>query len=97
VQYQLRSYEVRPGEMEEWLEEWSRLVLPLRLEHGFELVGAWQIEDGDRFVWILAYDGDFAAADADYYASPARAALDPDPARHLENAETRMLQSVVGE
>ncbi|MDP9231829.1 MAG: NIPSNAP family protein [Actinomycetota bacterium] len=95
MQYQLRSYEVRPGEMEEWLEEWSRLVLPLRLEHGFELVGAWRVEDGDRFVWILAYDGDFATADADYYASPARAALDPDPARHLENAETRMLHSVV--
>ena len=96
MQYQLRSYEVRPGEMEEWLDEWSRLVLPLRREHGFELVGAWRAEEGDTFVWILAYDGDFAAADAAYYGSPARAALDPDPARHLENVATRMLQSVIG-
>jgi hypothetical protein len=77
-----------------WLDEWSRYVVPLRRRHGFEIVGAWQVEGADMFVWILGHDGDYAAADAAYYASPERAALDPDPARFLESTETRMLRAV---
>ena len=35
---------------------------------------------------MLESDGDdFAAANAAYYDSPDRTALDPDPARHLES------------
>lgn len=34
-------------------------------------------------------------AERAYYASPERAALDPDPARHLEATEKWMLRTVV--
>ena len=57
---------------------------------------AWVVEGGDRFVWLLEYDGDdFEAANAAYYDSSERQALDPDPACHLSATEHWPLQSVL--
>ena len=60
-------------------------------------VGAWVADDKDEFVWILSYDGPdgFDAADARYYASPARAALDPDPAQWFETVEHVRLRAIL--
>jgi len=51
---QLREYTVRPGEMRQWIEEWRSKIVPLRLKHGFEVVGAWTVEGTDQFVWIVS-------------------------------------------
>ena len=87
----LRIYTIKPGELEEWTEEWREHVLPLRRSLGFEVLGAWVSEEASTFTWLLGYDGPdgLAAANTAYYESPERAALDPDPARHI--AETRQL------
>jgi len=47
------------------------------------------LDDPDRFVWILRYRGPKTWEDADggYYASPERVAMQPDPARHIVKAE----------
>jgi hypothetical protein len=92
MEYRLRIYEVKPGEMSAWIDEWSGLVRPLRESFGFRVLGAWASEEANTFVWLLSYDGPggYDAADAAYYASPERAALDPDPARHLD--ATRQLE-----
>jgi NIPSNAP len=91
MEYRLRIYEVKPGEMASWIDEWSRHIRPLREQLGFRVLGAWASEEANTFVWLLGYDGPggYEAADAAYYASPERAAIDPDPARHL--AATRQL------
>lgn len=98
-QYQLRRYLVQPTEMDTWIEEWSREVIPLRERFGFSVEGAWVQRDENRFVWILSYDGPegFEAANDRYYASPARLALQPDPARHLVEQETMVMESVFAE
>ena len=41
VEYQLRDYRVKPGEMKEWIDEWRSKIYPLRLSLGFKVVGAW--------------------------------------------------------
>ena len=92
--YQLRSYTIKEGEMEEWISEWSELVYPLRRRFGFEVVGAWVNHEDRRFVWIIGHD-DFEARDRDYYASAERKSLAPDPARHLEATETVLMSRVV--
>lgn len=38
----------------------------------------------------------WADADAAYYASPEREAIDPDPARLIESAESVMMSPVAG-
>ncbi|MEA2634274.1 MAG: hypothetical protein QOH92_1041 [Chloroflexota bacterium] len=85
---QLRMYTIKPGEMAAWLEEWERLIVPLRRRHGFEVVGAWTTEH-DQFIWILRHAGarTWDDADAAYYGSPERTAMQPDPARHIAKSE----------
>ena len=87
----LRIYTIRPGELEEWITEWRAHVLPLRRRLGFEVLGAWVSDEDNTFTWLLGYDGSegLEAANAAYYNSPERIALDPDPARHI--AEARQL------
>jgi hypothetical protein len=94
VEFQLRMYRVKPGAMEQWLEEWRDGVLPLRRRHGFSVLGPWVVREESRFVWIVGHDGDFAAADRAYYDSPERAALDPPPTRHLDEITTLMMDGV---
>ena len=93
---QLRRYKVAPGRMEAWVGEWRDRVRPLREAHGFEVAGAWVVEGSDEFVWVIAHNGSgtFEEADAAYYASPERVALDPDPARHLVEVRTDFVHEV---
>ena len=87
--YQLRMYTVKPGEMAEWLAEWMDKIVPLRRQFDFDIVGAWTIEESNRFVWIISHSGPqpWEEVDGAYYSSPDRKALDPDPARHLASTE----------
>lgn len=90
----MRTYEIDHDALDTWVEEWTATVAPLRRQFGFRVLGPWV--DGDTFVWLLGYDGDdgFEAADARYYASDERRAVDPDPARHIVRVETRMLRAL---
>jgi NIPSNAP len=94
MRYQLRIYTVKPGEMDEWIDEWSRNVRPLRERFGFEVLGPWVIEDEDRFVWILGYEGDWDAADRAYYNSEARKSVSPEPTRHLADTQHHRMRRV---
>jgi NIPSNAP len=89
MEFVLRIYTIKPGEMGEWLDEWRTHVVPLRRKRGFEVLGAWVSDEEDTFTWLLGYEGRIETANAAYYESPERAALDPDPARHI--AEARQL------
>jgi NIPSNAP len=88
--WQLRMYRVQHGRMDDWLGEWRAHIQPLRESMGFEVLGPWVGED-DRFVWMIGHD-DLESADAAYYASPVRMALDPDPARLLADVQTFLLE-----
>jgi len=93
MQYQLRDYRIKPGEVDEWMAAWSTRIRPLREEFGFRVMGAWLVAEQDRFIWILGRE-DFAAADERYYESAARASIQPDPARHLASSEHAFIEPV---
>jgi|SRR5687767_1983060 hypothetical protein len=84
TQWQLRDYEIAEGHLDDFVAAWTSGVLPLRREAGFD-VRAWTVPGESRFVWLLAYDGPatFEAADAAYYDTPDRVALEPDPAQWI--------------
>lgn len=88
MEYQIRRYRIAADHIGDFVSAWSSGIVPLRESLGFVLEAAYETEGGE-FVWILAYDGpgSFATADAAYYASGERAALDPDPAQWIEAAE----------
>jgi hypothetical protein len=93
---QLRDYLIQPGALTQWVKEWTEKVRPLREQLGFKVVGAWAIDDENRFIWILSWEGagTFEDADRAYYESPARAALLPDPARLIVSSEHRFMRRV---
>jgi hypothetical protein len=97
MEYQLRHYRIRTGQMDAFVDAWRRGVYPLRQRFGFVFVGAWRVIGADEFVWIIGYDGadGFSAADARYYASEERKRLSPDPAQFIEDPLTRPMTSVL--
>ena len=89
VEAQLRVYQIAPGHLDDFVSAWTEGVLPLRRTFGFE-IDAWTEVDGDRFVWLVRWPGpgSLAEADAGYYASAERRALEPDPAQWIIGNET---------
>ncbi|GMR14250.1 MAG: hypothetical protein BMS9Abin29_2494 [Gemmatimonadota bacterium] len=85
------NYEITSGAMTEFVSEWRTQVVPLRIQAGFDIVGAWSNAATNRFVWIVVHEGDFEEADEAYYASPDRRGLSPDPARFIEEARSEFV------
>lgn len=58
-------------------------MLPLRRAWGFEVLGAWVIEQESKFVWILHYGGPkrFEARDATYARRTTGRTCDPTQLR----------------
>ena len=89
---QLRRYEIKPGEMDAFLEA-VRAAFPVREQYGFTVQFALVDEERNQFCWAVSHDGDFAAAEAEYYASPERAALPANPADHIEVMHLAMVRA----
>ena len=80
--------------MDDWVEMWRSEVLPLRRRFGFSVIGPLVIHDESRFVWIVGHY-DFSEANAAFYNSPERSALEPQIPKYLDKVEAWMLDSVV--
>ncbi|HEV8286658.1 MAG TPA: hypothetical protein VGQ09_20255 [Chitinophagaceae bacterium] len=86
---QIRIFTINKGKMDIFLDAWQKGVYPLRIKSGFKIEGAWVVQEKNKFIWILSYDGPegFEAKDSAYYASQARTTLKPDPADYIADAE----------
>lgn len=88
---QLRRYEINPGEMEEFLVAW-RGVREIREKFGFRAEFAYANDEANEFVWAITCDDDFAAAEQAYYASPERAAANPNPVDNIAAMHLHMVR-----
>ena len=93
MKFQLREYTIEYGKLDDFVGEWRDLVLPLRVACGFSVLGPWIDREASRFVWIVGYDGDLAAANESYYESDERQAMKPDPARLVVETRTLLLET----
>ncbi len=96
MKIQLRIYTINRGALEPFAEEWKEKVQPLRLELGFQVLGAWTVPATNQFVWLLGYDGPDAweTVDQSYYQSDGRRAMQPDPARLIARVELQFVEPV---
>lgn len=92
---QLRIYDVKPGQMEAFLKVFESIPA-IRRRHGFTIDGVWIDEIGDKFVWVVSYDGPatFVEATARYEADPERQEMDPPPRQFLDAVELRMMRRI---
>jgi hypothetical protein len=70
---QQRRYELKPELAEQFLE-WFKGIVPVREQYGFRIVSTTYDPASHEFTWVVAHDGDFAAAEQVYSGSPERAA-----------------------
>ena len=54
---QIRIFTINKGKMNEFVSAWKKGVLPLRTRSGFKIEGAWVVQEKNKFIWILSYDG----------------------------------------
>jgi len=94
---QLRTYTVREGLLDEWADKWHKLVVPLRLEFGFEIHGAWLDRERDQFIWVISYGGpeSFADRNAQYWSSPKREQMGLNPKEYLVKTEVREVEKIL--
>ena len=81
---QLRRYEIKPGAMPEFLEA-MRPLFAVREQYGFGVAFALVDEENNEFVWA-------ATAEAEYYASPERAALPVHPGTFIDEMHICMVR-----
>ncbi len=94
MRFQLRTYRVEHGRLDDFVREWRALILPLRRKLGFSVVGPWVDPEESRFVWVLGYDGDIREANERYYRSEERGAMNPDPARLIVESSEIWLEPI---
>jgi len=96
---QVRIFTINRGKMNEFVSAWQKGVYPLRTKFGFRVEKAWVVREKNKFIWILSYDGPegFVAKDSAYYASQARATLQPDPADYIADSENYFIDSALPE
>jgi len=93
---ELRIYTINKGRLDDFVRAWTAGVYPLRLKKGYRIEGAWIIRERNEFIWVLSLDGgDWEAQERAYYASPERAAVNPDPAQYIAKAEKWFLSTVL--
>jgi NIPSNAP len=96
---QVRIFTINKGKMNEFLSAWQKGVYPLRIKNGFKIEGAWVVQEKNKFIWILSYDGPdgFEAKDSAYYASQGRTTLKPDPVDYIADSEKYFIDSALPE
>lgn len=93
---QVRIYTINRGKLDEFVAAWSAGVYPLRQAHGFRIPAAWVNRERNEFIWVVRYEGSesWEVAEERYYGSAGRAALDPDPAQWIAQANQWFVEEV---
>jgi NIPSNAP len=94
--WQLRTYTMRPGKLDGFVELWRDHIAPLRRELGFEVAGGWRDDENGVFVWLVGHpapDG-WDAVEKGYYDDPRRSAIPQNPLDFVAEVHTRLLRAV---
>jgi hypothetical protein len=93
---QLRTYQVRPGAMDEFVALFRDHLVPVREAYGYTILGAWNDPEQNTFVWVVGHEAPdgWDAAEKAYYDAPERAAMPANPTDFLESVQTQMVQPV---
>ena len=60
--FQLRQYDIHPGEMAAWIEVFETHIRPLHERLGMTIHGAWQALDTNTFIWLRSFETETAIA-----------------------------------
>ncbi len=95
--YQLRTYTVNRGMMDQWVNQFSDKLVGIMEQHGIKVEGAWVNEDKNQFIWIRSFADaeDVKAKEAAFYASPEWSAVVDQTRSHLARTHVETMDSVL--
>lgn len=57
--YELRTYEIRPGKIDEWIELMEKEILPMQVARGMVIVGSFRVEGNDElYIWMRRFESE---------------------------------------
>ena len=94
--YQLRTYTVNRGMMDQWVKLFSESIVPIQENLGMKIDAMWVNEDKNQFIWIRSFADaeDVKAADAAWGASPDWQALRENARSHLARLDIINMNAV---
>ncbi|RVU34154.1 NIPSNAP family containing protein [Hwanghaeella grinnelliae] len=55
--YELRTYEIRPGKIDEWIELMEKEIIPMQVARGMVIAGSFRVENNDGlYIWIRRFE-----------------------------------------
>lgn len=94
---QLRTYDIKPGTMDEWLVLFRDKVVPMHEKYGLPVRAAWVDHVRSQFVWVREFVGEGTAEEQEqrYRASEERARVIGDaPKAFIVQMEVREVEPV---
>lgn len=57
--YELRRYQVRPGQMDAWVTYMEEVIIPFQVARGMVVSGSFRGEsDDDTYIWLRRFDSE---------------------------------------
>lgn len=94
---QLRIYDIRPGQMEQWLTLFREKIAPLHRQFDMPVRAAWTECEHSRFIWVRDFvgAGTIEEQETRYRNSAERARIIGDePQRFIEHMDVRVVDQV---
>jgi hypothetical protein len=94
---EMRTYTVKDGMMDSYLELYNRQIVPNHRKYGIDVLGAWVDRQKNQVVWIRTFaSSEERKAKLDIYeVSPERDAVFPIASYHMIGGEVRILENAL--
>ena len=95
--YQLRTYTVNRGMMDQWVKHFNDKLVGLMANHGITVEGAWVNEDKNQFIWIRSFPRaeEVETRQSAFYGSPEWNETVDHTRSHLARLTVETMESVL--
>ncbi|RAM36737.1 NIPSNAP family protein [Arthrobacter globiformis] len=94
MRFELRTYDIIAGGMQDWLTLFAGKVVPMHEKFGMPVRAAWVDEGRSQFIWVREFigSGTLAEQEARYRASPERAeVIGDEPRKFILNMQVQVV------
>ena len=95
--YQLRTYTVNRGMMDQWVGVFNDKLVGIQAQYGINVDAAWVNEDANLFIWIRSFADaeEVTSKEAAFYASPEWNEIVDHARSHLARIQVETMTSVL--
>jgi hypothetical protein len=95
--YQLRTYTVNRGMMDQWVDLFNDKLVGIQAQYGITVDAAWVNEDANLFIWIRSFADaeEVTSKEAAFYAAPEWNEIVDHARSHLARIQVETMTSVL--